>query len=41
MILISSGEVNMFGFNETYQRALLNWQRAAAQGKISDDAWIA
>ena len=23
----------MFGVNETYQRALLQWQRAAAQGK--------
>ncbi|XP_003727156.2 protein sel-1 homolog 1 isoform X2 [Strongylocentrotus purpuratus] len=30
--LLDRGEVNMFGFNETYQRALLNWQRAAAQG---------
>ncbi|XP_054759543.2 protein sel-1 homolog 1-like [Lytechinus pictus] len=30
--LLDKGEVNIFGFNETYQRALLHWQRAAAQG---------
>ncbi|XP_072173169.1 protein sel-1 homolog 1-like [Diadema setosum] len=30
--LLDKGEANMFGLNETYQRALLQWQRAAAQG---------
>ncbi|PIK58743.1 hypothetical protein BSL78_04315 [Apostichopus japonicus] len=30
--ILDQGESSMFGLNETYQRALLHWQRAAAQG---------
>ncbi|XP_033096330.1 protein sel-1 homolog 1-like [Anneissia japonica] len=30
--ILDKGEASLFGVNETYQRALLNWQRAAAQG---------
>ena len=36
ILIFSQGEIAMFGVNETYQRALLQWQRAAAQGKRFD-----
>ena len=45
ILYIFTGEIAMFGANETYQRALLQWQRAAAQGErfdfeISDNPFL-
>ena len=37
LITFFSGEASLFTANETYQRALLHWNRAALQGTVHLD----